>query len=200
MKSIGLRIQLGHRPNVACINPKTAFNNEFVILDSHGVHEVGLDFCGCETAKHPYVQLLQRQLFPATTKQPRTAATFRVLRQFHLLSFESKCSGFEFYNSLAWETDNTGLQPVKVNAVDSVRTKLTVTVQDRYDEFMRMVRMWRNLKMLQRSGRGHDPKGIDATEPGQCAVLCPACPQPGKNLPDGWELAPQNEQYVNHRY
>ncbi|KAG1857808.1 hypothetical protein F4604DRAFT_1685104 [Suillus subluteus] len=27
------------------------------------------------------------------------------------------------------------------------------------------------------------------TSQGECAVLCPACPQPGKNLPDGWQTA-----------
>lgn len=56
---------------------------------------------------------------------------------------------------------------------------------------MRMIREWRHLKMLKRSGRGHDPKGIDATTQGECAVLCPACPHPGKNLPANWKDAPR---------
>lgn len=55
---------------------------------------------------------------------------------------------------------------------------------------MRMARMWTHLKMLKRFGRGHDPRGVKATEPGSCAVLCPACPHPGKNLPEGWKDAP----------
>src|ERR1700730_4513596 len=45
--------------------------------------------------------------------------------------------------------------------------------------------------MLKRAGRGHDPAGVDATEPGECALKCPACPQPERNLPDGWEDAPE---------
>jgi hypothetical protein len=49
-----------------------------------------------------------------------------------------------------------------------------------------MVREWRHLKILKRAGRGHDPAGVDATKEGECAMLCPACPQPGKNLPQGW--------------
>ncbi len=40
-----------------------------------------------------------------------------------------------------------------------------------------------------RSGRAHDPAGVKATAPGQCAVECPACPHPGRNLPEGWENA-----------
>jgi len=43
--------------------------------------------------------------------------------------------------------------------------------------------------MVKRAGRGHDYAGVDATAEGECAVLCPACPQPGKNLPEGWERA-----------
>jgi hypothetical protein len=50
-----------------------------------------------------------------------------------------------------------------------------------------MIQEWRHLKMLKRSGRGHDPSGIAATKRGELAVLCPACPQPNKNLPVGWE-------------
>lgn len=42
---------------------------------------------------------------------------------------------------------------------------------------------------LKRSARGHDPAGIDATSNGELMVECPACPHPGRNLPDGWERA-----------
>ncbi|KAJ7148836.1 hypothetical protein C8R46DRAFT_855995, partial [Mycena filopes] len=38
-----------------------------------------------------------------------------------------------------------------------------------------------------RAGCGHQPGGIAATAPGGCALLCPACPHPGKNLPPGWQ-------------
>ena len=42
---------------------------------------------------------------------------------------------------------------------------------------------------LKRGGRGHDPGGIDATSSGELMVECPACPHPGRNLPDDWEKA-----------
>jgi len=42
---------------------------------------------------------------------------------------------------------------------------------------------------LKRAGRGHDPEGIGATSPGSLTVECPACPHPGRNLPDNWEKA-----------
>jgi hypothetical protein len=56
-----------------------------------------------------------------------------------------------------------------------------------------MVRQWRHLKMLKRAGRGHDPGGAMATRGGELALLCPACPQPGKNLPADWKDVPASE-------
>lgn len=61
---------------------------------------------------------------------------------------------------------------------------------------MRMVREWRHLKMLKRTGRGHDPAGLEMTQEGECATLCPACPHPGKNLPKDWKNVPKEKMYV----
>jgi hypothetical protein len=97
-----------------CLNAQVANSDDFVIIDVHGVHEIGLDFCGCETAQIHYIQLLRARLFPATSAEPRTAATFAVLEMFHLLSFESKVSAYEFYHSLARRSDNTGITTIKV--------------------------------------------------------------------------------------
>jgi hypothetical protein len=60
-----------------------------------------------------------------------------------------------------------------------------------------MVREWRHLKLLKRSGRGHDPAGVKATAAGELAVICPACPQPGRNLPEDWRDAPREKRYVH---
>ncbi|KAF8059073.1 hypothetical protein FPV67DRAFT_1427056 [Lyophyllum atratum] len=50
--------------------------------------------------------------------------------------------------------------------------------------------------MLKRAGRGHDPAGTVATKPGECAVLCPACPQPGINLKEGWKNASPEDRFL----
>lgn len=52
--------------------------------------------------------------------------------------------------------------------------------------------------MLKRSGRGHVPGGARNIEAGACALLCPACPQPGKNLPSGgdWRAAPREKRFL----
>ena len=52
------------------------------------------------------------------------------------------------------------------------------------------------MKLLKRSGRGHEPEGIEGTKPGQCAVECPVCPHPGRNLSLNWNEAPEDIKYV----
>ncbi|KAG2358630.1 hypothetical protein BDR07DRAFT_1452640 [Suillus spraguei] len=180
LKHLGLRIQLGDHAGQSCHNPKPAREDDFVVIDVHGIHEVGLDFCSCANAPSHYRQLLRGRFFPSTTTDPRTAATFAVLEHFHLLSFESKVSTYEFYHCLARRSDNTGIEPIK----------------DRYRVFLRIVRQWRNLTSLKRSGRGHDPAGVDATQQGQLAVPCPACPQLGKNVPEDLAHVSSNEQWL----
>jgi len=85
-----------------------------VVLDVNGIHEVGVDFCDCEKSKPEFIQLLHFGWFPASVDCPKTAATFSVLKHFQLLNFKSKASPFEFYNTLARLTDNTGLSTPKV--------------------------------------------------------------------------------------
>ncbi|KZP17622.1 hypothetical protein FIBSPDRAFT_957071 [Athelia psychrophila] len=158
LKALGLRIQLGHSVGEHCINPIPTAGDDFSRLSS--------SFAPDYT--------------PPPSKLPKTAATFNMLEFFHLLTFQSKASAFEFYYTLARRTDNTG----------------TLHIPDRYDEFLRMIRQWRNLKMLKRAGHGHDPSGVAGTKEGECAVLCPACPQPGKNLPPDWRKAPENTRFI----
>ncbi|KAJ7791277.1 hypothetical protein B0H14DRAFT_3567333 [Mycena olivaceomarginata] len=196
LKSLGLRIQLGHGHNGTCPGTlakraragqqvwrtRRVRGTTSVSSTSNGIHEVGLDFCCCGLAEDHDVQLLRARLYPATTTNPVTAATFRVLRDFHLLSLEAKCSAHHFYNKLARQTNNNGVfQP-----------------RTRYNEFLRMTRQWRHLQMLKRAGRGHAANGIPGTRPGECALLCPACPQPGKNLPaDGsWRTALRERRFL----
>ncbi|KAJ7735302.1 hypothetical protein B0H14DRAFT_3097623 [Mycena olivaceomarginata] len=167
LKDLGLRIQLGHWHD---INRACPWDSTIAGAAGEGITTV---------------QLLRAQLWPATTTSPKTAATFAVLRQYQLLSFESKCSALEFYQSLARQTDNLGLKKGK-----------KIAKGDRYHEFLRMTREWRHVRMLKRAGQGHDPAGVANTKPGECALLCPTCPQPGKNLPANWQEAPENKQYL----
>ncbi|KAG6825587.1 hypothetical protein H0H92_003169, partial [Tricholoma furcatifolium] len=182
LKTLGLIVQLGHPRGSLCTNPLPSPGGDFIVIDTNGIHEINLYFCGCGQSNQLHtVQLLRSRLYPATTQNPKTATTFRALEQFELLSYVSKVSAFEYYQSLERLIDNTGIH----------------TPKDRYPGFLLSIRQWRYLRMMKRSGRGHDPSGaVAGTKEGDCAVLCPACPQPGINLPPNWEDAPRDKRYL----
>ncbi|KAG6835952.1 hypothetical protein H0H93_012949 [Arthromyces matolae] len=167
LASLGLTVQLGHPFGEKCGHPILC-RPDFIIIHTNGIHSPSVSYCACENAIPYSLQLLRYGWYPSTSERPATVATMAVLRHFQMLSFESKASAFEFYNTLVRLTNNIG----------------TNAVPDRFPAFMSMVRQYRHLKMLKRSGRGHDPAGILNTKPGECAVRCPACPQPGLNLPE----------------
>ncbi|KAJ3530921.1 hypothetical protein NMY22_g8368 [Coprinellus aureogranulatus] len=182
LKSTGLRIQLGHPPGESCLLPSKASKDDFVVIDCDSIHEIALDYCGCgQTAKGQVEQLLERRLYPATIANPKTAATFRCLEMFELLQYESKLTPFEFFNTVSRLTDNTNLRPVK----------------DRYPSFLRMVHEWRHMRLLKRSGKGHDVGGAESTGKGECALLCPSCPHPGINMPVGWENEAESMRHIH---
>ncbi|KAF8176561.1 hypothetical protein BJ912DRAFT_1024344 [Pholiota molesta] len=180
LRSLGLHVQLGHVVGTSCPVPVIPHNDEFTVIDCDGVHQITLRFCGCLHSVHHTAQLLRARLFPSTTTDPRSAATFRVLETFQMLSFNSKVSAFEFYKALEARTDNTG----------------TNFPPDRYHVFLRIVREWRHVRLLKRMGRGHSSSGVKGTKEGECAVLCPACPLPDINLPPDWKTRPQSDQWL----
>ncbi|KAJ7018161.1 hypothetical protein C8F04DRAFT_1214712 [Mycena alexandri] len=178
LKELGLRIQFGHH---RCVRPRPA-PTTFVVLHTNGIHEVNVDYCGCEreaaNGEH-HIQLLRGGWYPATHVAPQTAATFELLDFFHAQTLQAKTTMYDFYVALEKLTNNTGVKP-----------------STRYPEFLRVTRQYRHLLILKRAGRGHDPSGIFGTQPGECAVLCPACPRPGINLPDGWENAASEQRFL----
>ncbi|TDL13652.1 hypothetical protein BD410DRAFT_817279 [Rickenella mellea] len=179
LKHLGLKLQLGHREGDLCVNPDKG-SASFVVIHTNGIHEVAINFCGCATAKLHTIQLLRARLFPATTSAPKTAATFELLKNFHISTFESKASSWHFYSALRRQSDNTGLTDVKL----------------RYEAFRCMVREYSYIELLKRAGRGHSPDPVSATAPGECAVQCPACPHPGINLPPGWRDADPERRWL----
>ncbi|KAJ3552075.1 hypothetical protein NM688_g4347 [Phlebia brevispora] len=156
---------------------------ENLVIDVNGFHPINALFCQCDkihVSGTRTQQLLRSELFGATTLDPRTCCTLRVLEHYHIMTLQSKVNQYDYYKSLEKLTDNTGL----------------TMHYDRLKAFLRIVREYRHLKMLKRAGRGHETGGIPATRPGDLCVLCPACPRPGVNLPDNWRNAPENQRYI----
>lgn len=176
LRELGQRIQLGHWPGDSCVAPQPGHSG-FVVIHDNGIHNVEVDFCGCEGRTEPYLQLLQFGWYPASDERPQTAATFSVLDNFHLQTLQAKTTAYDFYSVLERLTDNTGVKP-----------------PNRYQVFLRIARQYRHLLLLKRAGRGHNPSGILGTGAGECALQCPVCPDPKVNLPKDWEKAAPEDQ------
>lgn len=60
----------------------------------------------------------------------------------------------------------------------------------------RCVRQWKHLKQVKRGGGGHIMAGLASIPDGAFALECPACPHPGRNLPQDWDQTPEDKQSV----
>ncbi|KAJ3738073.1 hypothetical protein EV360DRAFT_90862 [Lentinula raphanica] len=182
LRDIGVTIQLGHQAGESCLNPRIV--QDFTVIHTNGIHTVHLSFCNCPNralAGEWYQQLMRCRWFPATHLEPRTAATYRVMDTFHVLTLQGKVTTYDFYAGLEKLTDNTGVKNIK----------------DRYKAFSRMMKEWRHLKMAKRAGRGNDAtRTLAETRAGEMGISCIACPRPGINLPENWKEAPASKKYL----
>ncbi|KAL0570387.1 hypothetical protein V5O48_011577 [Marasmius crinis-equi] len=178
LQFLGLVIRLNHISS-RCPNPQKS-HQKLQILDINGIHNVTVEFCDCERKVKPYIQLLQRQIYPATQSVIKTCATFRLLDHLHLLSLVGKGGTYDFYKFLEKTTCNTGLD----------------IPPPRYRILQRMLIQWRHLKMLKRGGWGQVDNGIATMTEGELAVLCLSCPRPDINLDSGWEKVPLYKQFL----
>ncbi|EIN06945.1 hypothetical protein PUNSTDRAFT_33123, partial [Punctularia strigosozonata HHB-11173 SS5] len=178
LSELGLRVQLGHLDGSPCHNSVPG-PNDFLVFDSEGYQHVNVRFCEC-SGRLRWQQLIDIGWYPASVDRPKTAFTFRFLDAFHRITLQGKISLHDYYLSVVNKTNCAGTdRPVY-----------------RYKEATLCTRQWENLLMLKRAGRAHDPSGIDATALGELAVLCPACPQDGWNLPDGWQDVPEDKKWL----
>ncbi|KAJ3560603.1 hypothetical protein NP233_g10727 [Leucocoprinus birnbaumii] len=113
-----------------------------------------------------HIQLIQHQLFAPTIDRPKTVFTFAVLKHFHRHSLSSKMNLYDYCNALQEDTN----------------AAFPAQVPDRYEEFTRVMRFWRFLRMERQSGVFHQiERLLNHRRAGCIAVRCPACPEVGFN-------------------
>ncbi|KAJ6488781.1 hypothetical protein C8R45DRAFT_826688 [Mycena sanguinolenta] len=184
LKDLGLVIQLGHPPGYSCPAPIKSHTN-FVVIDVTGIHHVNVNFCHCDGTIEHRQQLMRVSWWPATARDPRTCATFGVVRLFQIMNCLGKISAHDFLTTM-------GLAPC--------RYLTTRTSQDCHQAFRHIVRQYRMTLMLKCAGRGHAPSGVKGTAQGELALPCRACPQPGRNLPQGWDTINWDQMPEDLRY
>ena len=125
-----------------------------------------------------HLQLLSLGIYPVTFDRPQSGFTSRLLDDFDLDNLETKSSAQRYFAKLIRLTSNAFPQ----------------YIPDRYREFMRVMREWRNLKSRKRAGVFGAEKDRDLSR-GGLALFCPACPQPSVNLPSDWKM--DKDQYAS---
>ncbi|KAF8263365.1 hypothetical protein EI94DRAFT_1704047, partial [Lactarius quietus] len=144
-------------------------NPLLTVVHQSGVFNMEVLYCICPNAGEKDKQLFQSGMFPSSFKQIETAFTFSALEYFLTDNLECKTMAQQYFLKLQGITNQM----------------FPHTVPNLYRQLLRASRQWRDLRNRMQSGRGHqDDDGID----GSMAIFCPACPQPGINLPDDWKI------------
>jgi hypothetical protein len=51
--------------------------------------------------------------------------------------------------------------------------------------------------LIKRGGLAHSPLPLSSAPPGSCAVECPCCPHPGRNITNNWMFVRPENKYVS---
>ena len=143
------------------------------VVHTNGIHDIAMVSCECR-GNMVAGDLLAARLLPASFQRIRTLFTVQVMDHFRLCNLELKASAYQFYHLLRRLT-----APMAPAAV-----------VDLYREFRRMSRIWRWMKRLKWAGRANNDMPVDEVKEGELGIFCPACPQPGINIPDNWKDDP----------
>ncbi|KAF9035679.1 hypothetical protein BDZ89DRAFT_1130296 [Hymenopellis radicata] len=170
LRSLGLRVYLGHEDGSRCIMPQIN-PHPLVVMHTTGLHEVSVRYCNCLEAAPRRIQLLRFGWYPATVHLPATCASMEALELFHALTLNGKLTAYNFYKTLVYLTDALGIRVPK----------------KRYQPLLRIIRQYRHLMMLMRGGKGSQKDGVSHLKQGELALQCPACPIPSVNLPRDWK-------------
>ncbi|KAF6744664.1 hypothetical protein DFP72DRAFT_825364, partial [Ephemerocybe angulata] len=148
------------------------------VVHTNGFHHLPVYQCLCPSAEGKDIQLLRMGLYPATSSEPQTAFTIQQLKHFHLNKVHAHIS-VETYCDLLRRTTNP---------------TFPTEAPDRKRELTRAWQQWNHMTNLKHNGFGITSA---PTKPGRggTALYCPACPQPGINLPVDWETSGPGWKY-----
>ena len=97
------------------------------VVDTSGVHGIGVRWCNCPDAMPRDRQLLAMGLYPASVKNPRTAFTFRVLDAFLIANKECKTPAGQYFAMLRRITNNAFPHRVPVSDADQPAARVLMT-------------------------------------------------------------------------
>ncbi len=144
-----------------------AGNTFLTIADTNGYHFLPVVWCMCPAhLEDRDLQMLRLGLYPATYDNIKTVMSFALLEHQRLDNLECKTSIYQYHQKLR-----------RLTCPDSPNT-----APNRYAEFRRVSRQWRNMKYRIWFQVWEDRE----MKMGEMGLFCAACPQPGINLPSDW--------------
>ncbi|KAL0070568.1 hypothetical protein AAF712_002407 [Marasmius tenuissimus] len=168
---LGVVFHLGHYGDRCDLVAPNSTPVNVTVVDCNGIHAAKIVYCQCPGSSGRFQQLLEARLFPATVDLPHTLFTFDLLKDFHVHTLSSKKTAYDYLYALRMKTDNAFPQDVK----------------NPMQEFNRVIRLWRTLLIVKRSGEWHDlGRSFPLRKAGATAFPCFACPEPGFNVAEGW--------------
>ncbi|KAI5886256.1 uncharacterized protein SCHCODRAFT_02672509 [Schizophyllum commune H4-8] len=175
--ALGQVIWLGHggEPCPATL----AHGHRLIIGDVEGIWCRTVYWCTCPTAEDKDIQLLHTGLYPGTEDEPATAFTLTMLDDFLLSQCEGRMSAQGYVQKLR----------------RMANPAFPYRVSDVYRPFLRAMRQYTNMITRAKAGVAHKIRRDQvriARPPGDLAWRCPACPQPGYNLP------PEDQRDADH--
>ena len=189
----GYTLHFGHN-GLPCPTAATNIPEErkasLTLVDVTGIHKHYPKFCTCPGHPQPWEQAFKMAYYPASTDRPSTLFTFSVLDYFYLDNMETDTAARGFMTRLMRLTNTESLAKASCTLLLLLLHTLSHSPsisQDRYKELLRVSREWNDLQNRKRAGFAHDPQLAAENKPGSLAVFCPACPQPGINLPVNWK-------------
>ncbi|KAI1788107.1 hypothetical protein LXA43DRAFT_975014 [Ganoderma leucocontextum] len=186
LAELGVVLYLGHDGECCPTTPKhldgspdlDARVRQMVVVHKHGIMKIATLFCQCpRRQKSEPFQLLEVGLWPATWKHPRTAITLTTLETYHSLSARVTVNINDYVEHLRHLTDAV----------------ITEEVPDRYREFNNAMREYAFIRRCRRAGQ-KPRRNMPARS---LAAVCPACPQPGLNMRDGWKQRAEEFKYLD---
>jgi hypothetical protein len=160
-------------------------NPMLTVVDWNCIFDLEVVFCICSNQNNKEKQLLHSGLFPSTFKITKSAFTFSVLDDFLKDNLECKTTAQQYYSKLQSMTSRMFPHLVLVGYICfHLRMGTYEGLQNLYRQLLRASRQWRDLKNRMQQGLGLELEHSAAD--GALAIFCPACPQPGINLPDDW--------------
>lgn len=112
--SLGMEVHLGHSGQICPLITDSCIHQNFTVTDTYGIHKINVVFCRCAGSSDHVQQLLRAKLFPATTTQPSSVFTFKVLCHFHKMTNESGSSAYSYFQALRRLTNDINPTSVPV--------------------------------------------------------------------------------------